>query len=139
MILTNTNLDFSYWAIIIGGLGLFLFGISFMSTSIKRIAGDKLKKIITKCTNNKFLGLFVGCGFTAVIQSSSATTALTIGLVRAGLMTLVQAVAIIIGANIGTTITSFIIAIPFSSYLSLLLFIGAFILLLTTRRKFRNI
>ena len=113
MILFEIN-EVAFWTMTLGGLGLFLFGISSLSTVLKRMASTKLSSLINKISNNRFLGLLVGTGFTAIIQSSSGTSALAIGLVRAGVMTFIQASAIIIGANIGTTITSFIVSIPFA-------------------------
>ena len=123
----------------IAGLGLFLFGIHSISNVLKKMASKKLSKFINKCSSNRFLGLLTGAGFTAAIQSSSATSSLVIGLVRAGVMTFVQAAAIIIGANIGTTITAFIVSIPVAEYVSAIVFVGSLILLLTTRRRWQNI
>jgi len=96
---------------ILGGLGIFLFGINMMSDSLKKIAGAKLKMILEKTTNTPLKGIFVGLFITAIIQSSSATSALVVGLVIAGLMTLPQAVGVIFGANIGTTFTSILISL----------------------------
>ncbi|MBN2300069.1 MAG: Na/Pi cotransporter family protein [Acholeplasmataceae bacterium] len=101
---------------IFGGLALFLFGITLMSDSLKTAAGNRLKSIIEKTTNTPLKGIFVGIILTILIQSSSATTALMIGLLRAGLMTLPQSVGIIMGANIGTTVTAFIIGLPIADY-----------------------
>lgn len=131
--------QFEFWTMILGGLGLFLFGIYSISKVLKRIASNKLSTVISRCSSNPFLGSLVGCGFTAVIQSSSGTSALAIGLVRAGVMSFVQAAAIIIGANVGTTVTAFIVSIPFMEFFPLVLFIGSGILLLTTRRRWTNI
>lgn len=125
--------------ITLAGLGLFLFGIHSISKVLKKIASKKLSKIINKCSSNRFLGCLTGAGFTAAIQSSSATSSLAIGLVRAGVMTFIQAAAIIIGANIGTTITAFIVSIPMAELVSGIVFIGSLILLLTTKRKWENI
>jgi len=127
--------NFAFWATMLGGLGLFLYGISMLSNVLKRGAGQKLRKYITKFTNKPIKGVAAGIGFTAIIQSSSGTTALVIGLVRAGVMLLPQAVAVIIGANIGTTITAFLIAIPFAEYVPAAIFIGALILMLSKRKK----
>jgi len=107
-----------------GGLALFLFGINFMSDSLKKAAGNKLKMIIEKTTNTPFKGILVGILLTVLIQSSSGTTALMIGLVRSGLMTLPQSVGIIMGANIGTTVTAFIIGLPIADYGLYMLFVG---------------
>lgn len=134
------NLDvFPYWVLVICGVSLFLYGITLVSKVLKKMASSKLEAAISKCSKNRFLGFLTGAGFTAVIQSSSGTSALTIGLVRAGIMTLVQAAAIIIGANIGTTITAFIVSIPLMDYLPLLLAVGSVIIMLTTRKKWQNI
>ena len=101
---------------LLGGLGIFLFGIKFMGDGLKLLAGDKLRDLIEKYTSNPIKGAIVGCVTTVAIQSSSGTTALTVGLVRAGLMTLPQAVAVIMGANVGTTITAFLIGLKISNY-----------------------
>lgn len=101
---------------VFGGLALFLFGINLMSDSLRQAAGSKLRLIIDKATSTPLKGIFVGIILTILIQSSSATTALMIGLLRAGLMTLPQSVGVIIGANIGTSATAFIIALPIAKY-----------------------
>ena len=88
-----------------GGLALFLYGMQMMSDGLEAAAGNKMKEILEKITANRFLGVLVGALITAVIQSSSATTVMVVGFVNTGLMTLKQAVWIIMGANIGTTIT----------------------------------
>lgn len=142
MILSNVTISYeqaTFWCMTIAGLGLFLFGIHSISNVLKKMASKKLSKFINKCSSNRFLGLLTGAGFTAAIQSSSATSSLVIGLVRAGVMTFVQAAAIIIGANIGTTITAFIVSIPVADYVSAIVFVGSLILLLTTRRRWQNI
>ncbi|MGM9874284.1 MAG: Na/Pi cotransporter family protein [Bacilli bacterium] len=131
--------EFAFWSMVLGGLGLFLFGILSISSILKRLASKKLSQVINKLSDKPFKGFFVGTIFTAIIQSSSGTSALSIGLVRAGVMTFVQAAAIIIGANVGTTITSFIVSIPFMEYFPLVLFLGSLILLFVTNRKWKNI
>lgn len=95
----------------IGGISLFLFGMNVMSKALEKRAGGKLKKIVKKMTSNKFVGLLTGALVTAVIQSSSATTVMTVGFVNSGLMTLGQAIGVIMGANIGTTVTSWILSL----------------------------
>ena len=90
---------------LLGGLALFLYGMQMMSTGLEAAAGNKMKVILEKLTANRFVGVLVGAGITAVIQSSSATTVMVVGFVNSGMMTLKQAVWIIMGANIGTTIT----------------------------------
>lgn len=114
---------------LIGGLGVFLYGINLMGESLKTLAGDKLKNIIEKLTNNVFMGIMIGMFVTAIIQSSSATTALSISLIRAGLMSMPQAIGIIMGANIGTTITAFLFSFPkISDYSLLIIGIGAILI-----------
>ena len=117
------------WGLFLGGLGLFLFGISLMGDSLKSIAGDKLRTYIDKYTSKPWQGLLIGAVMTAAIQSSSATTAICIGFIRAGLMSLEQSAGIIIGANIGTTITAFLIGLNIDQLSVYLIFIGAAILL----------
>lgn len=95
----------------IGGLGLFLFGMSFMGEGLQKAAGPKMKKLLSVLTSNRFLGVLVGAGVTALIQSSSATTVMVVGFVNAGLMSLKQAVGVIMGANVGTTITAWIVSL----------------------------
>lgn len=97
--------------LIIGGLGIFLYGVHHMGESMKLLAGSQLKKLIEKTTSTPLKGIFMGILVTTLLQTSSGTTALTVGLVRAGLMTLPQAVGIILGANIGTTTTSFLVGL----------------------------
>ena len=109
---------------VFGGLALFLFGINLMSESLKAAAGSKLKSIIEKSTNTPLKGILVGILLTVLIQSSSGTTALATGLLRAGLMTLPQSVGIIMGANIGTTVTAFIIGLPIAKFGHVFLAIG---------------
>lgn len=98
-------------AALLGGLALFLYGMKMMSDGLEQAAGDRLKNILEKLTANRFLGVLVGAGITAVIQSSSATTVMVVGFVNSGIMTLRQAIWIIMGANIGTTITGQLIAL----------------------------
>lgn len=91
---------------LIGGLGMFLYGMNVMGDGLQKAAGEKLKKIIEMLTTNRIMGVLVGTLVTAIIQSSSATTVMTIGFVNAGIMSLQQAVGVIMGANIGTTVTA---------------------------------
>ena len=93
----------------LGGLGLFLYSIKTMGDGLQQAAGDRLRFYIDKYTSNPFFGVLVGIGMTALIQSSSGVTVITVGLVSAGLLTLRQAIGIVMGANIGTTVTSFLI------------------------------
>ena len=96
---------------LLGGLALFLYGMQMMSSGLEAAAGSRMKQILERLTANRFLGVLVGAAITAVIQSSSATTVMVVGFVNAGMMTLNQAVWIIMGANIGTTVTGLLIAL----------------------------
>ena len=127
------------WDLFLCGLGLFLFGIVLMGNGLKSLAGDKLRDFIDKYTSKPIQGMLAGAFITAVIQSSSATTAITIGFIRAGLMSLEQAAGIIIGANIGTTITAFLIGLNISSLAPYAIVIGAFILLFSSNKKAKDI
>ena len=127
------------WGLFLGGLGLFLFGISLMGDSLKSIAGDKLRTYLDKYTSKPWQGLLIGAVMTAAIQSSSATTAICIGFIRAGLMSLEQSAGIIIGANIGTTITAFLIGLNIDQLSVYLIFIGAAILLFSNNKKLHDI
>lgn len=109
---------------LLGGLGLFVFGMNLMSRGIEKVAGNKLRGILEAFTRNKFLGLLVGLFFTAVIQSSSAATVMVVGFVNSGLMTLGEACGIILGANIGTTVTAMLVAFRLSMVAPLFVFAG---------------
>lgn len=109
---------------LLGGLALFLYGMQMMSDGLEDAAGNRMKKILEKLTSNRFLGVAVGAGITAVIQSSSATTVMVVGFVNSGMMTLRQAVWIIMGANIGTTITGQLVALDVGMLAPLLAFVG---------------
>jgi len=108
----------------LGGLALFLYGMTMMSNGLELAAGNKMKAILEKLTSNRFLGVAVGALITALIQSSSATTVMTVGFVNSGLMTLSNAVWVIMGANIGTTITGQLIAIDITAMAPLIAFVG---------------
>ena len=109
---------------LVGGLGLFLYGMNAMSHGLEEAAGNKMQSILEKLTSNKFLGVLVGALITALIQSSSATTVMVVGFVNSGLMTLSGAVWVIMGANIGTTITGQLIALDITAMAPLISFIG---------------
>ena len=108
----------------LGGLGLFLYSIKTMGEGLQQAAGDRLRYYIDKYTSNPFLGVLVGIVVTALIQSSTGVTVITVGLVSAGLLTLRQAIGIIMGANIGTTITGQLIALDVGALAPLIAFIG---------------
>lgn len=126
----------------IGGLGMFLYGMSAMADGLQRFAGNRLQRLLGVLTNNRFLGVLVGAGVTAIIQSSSATTVMVVGFVNAGIINLLQATGIIMGANIGTTITSWIVSmsewgeVMKPEFFAPVLFgIGAFVTLFTKSHK----
>ena len=123
----------------LGGLGLFLYSIKTMGDGLQQAAGDRLRYYIDKYTSNPFFGILVGIGMTALIQSSSGVTVITVGLVSAGLLTLRQAIGIVMGANIGTTVTSFIIGFKLGDYALPMLFIGAVCLFFTKNRSINNV
>lgn len=123
---------------LIGGLGLFLFGMNYMGEGLQKAAGDKMKNILAVLTKNKFLGLIVGTLVTMVIQSSSATTVMTVGFVNAGLMTLHQAIGIIMGANIGTTITGLIVSFSIDKLAPMFIGIGMFMFLVSKKKKYKD-
>lgn len=127
------------WELIIGGFGLFIFGIKFMGDGLKSFAGDKLRDYIDKYTSKPIMGVAIGAIITCLIQSSSATTSISIGLVRSGLMTLEQAAGIIMGANIGTTFTAFLIGLSFEKYALYFVCIGACLYCFTSRKNTRYI
>lgn len=129
---TFADLD---WQSILGGFGLFLFGIKFMGDGLKSYAGDKLRDFIDRYTTKVWMGVLVGIVATILVQSSSASTAITIGFVRAGLMRLDQAVGIILGANIGTTTTAFLVGLKVERYALYFIFIGSMMLLFSKRKK----
>ncbi|WP_178668260.1 Na/Pi cotransporter family protein [uncultured Eubacterium sp.] len=109
---------------LLGGLGLFLFGMKYMSDGLNQVAGNKMQALLEKLTRNRFKGFLLGVVVTAVIQSSSATTVMLMGFLNAGIMDLAQATGVIIGANIGTTITAVLIAIDVSAIAPFCIFVG---------------
>lgn len=120
---------------LLGGLALFLYGMQMMSVNLETAAGSRMKQILEKLTANRLLGVCVGAGITAVIQSSSATTVMVVGFVNSGLMTLKQAVWIIMGANIGTTITGQLIALDIGALAPLITFVGVALVLFVKRKN----
>ncbi|MBO5260309.1 MAG: Na/Pi cotransporter family protein [Agathobacter sp.] len=120
---------------LLGGLALFLYGMQMMSQGLESAAGNKMKQILEKLTSNRFLGVLVGAAITAVIQSSSATTVMVVGFVNSGMMTLNQAVWIIMGANIGTTITGQLIALDVGAIAPFIAFLGVAIVVFMKNEK----
>lgn len=124
---------------LIGGLALFLFGMNSMSDALQKAAGEKMKKILGFLTRNPIMGAFAGALVTAVLQSSSATTVMVIGFVSAGLMSLPQAISVIFGANIGTTMTAQLMAFKISNYIYPIIFIGFMLNFVGKKEKVKNI
>lgn len=122
-----------------GGLAVFIYGMNMMSECLQKAAGEKMKVVLALLTKNPVLGVLAGALTTAVLQSSSATTVMAIGFVSAGLMTLPQAISIIFGANIGTTMTAQIIAFKISDYIFLIIFVGFLISFLSRSERIKNI
>ena len=123
---------------LLGGLALFLYGMQMMSTNLEAAAGSRMKQILERLTANRFLGVLVGAGITAIIQSSSATTVMVVGFVNSQLMTLKQAVWIIMGANIGTTITGQLIALDIGAIAPLIAFVGVALILFVKKKKIQS-
>ncbi len=132
-------MTFTYLMGLLGGLALFLYGMQMMSTGLESAAGNKMKSILEKLTSNRFLGVLVGALITAIIQSSSATTVMVVGFVNSKIMTLTQAVWIIMGANIGTTITGQLIALDVTAIAPLLAFAGVACVVFLKNEKVKNV
>ena len=120
---------------LLGGLGMFLFGIKIMSEGLQKIAGNKIRKIIAALTDNRFIGALVGIAVTAIIQSSGATTVMVVGFVNTGLLSLVQAIGVVLGANIGTTITAQLIAFNIGNFALPAIGLGAGLKLFSKNKK----
>lgn len=129
-------MEMTYILELLGGLALFLYGMQMMSQGLEAAAGNKMKQILEKLTANRFLGVAVGAGITAIIHSSSATTVMVVGFVNSGMMTLQQAVWIIMGANIGTTITGQLIALDVGAIAPLFAFVGVMMVLFLKKQKY---
>ncbi|EQG26942.1 Na/Pi cotransporter family protein [Clostridioides difficile] len=124
---------------LMGGLGLFLYGMNLMGEGLQKSAGTKLKKIIKLLTSNLFMGVLVGTGVTAGIQSSSATTVMVVGFVNAGIMTLKQAIGVIMGANIGTTVTAQLVSFDLTGMAPVALGVGIILYLFGNKPRIKNI
>jgi phosphate:Na+ symporter len=123
----------------VGGLGIFLFGIKYMSDGLQKTAGDKMRGLLEKYTSNPLLGVLVGIVVTILIQTSTGTTVMAIGLISAGLMTLRQGIGVIMGANIGTTMTAFIVGIKIEEYALPIIGVGAFLLFFINKKRVQYI
>ncbi len=134
-ILLNKQLIFG----LMGGLGMFLFGMKIMSEGLQKVAGSRMRKILAALTNNRVVGTLVGIAVTAIIQSSSATTVMVVGFVNAGLMSLTQSIGIVLGANIGTTVTAQLIAFKITKYALPAIGLGAAFKLFSKNKKWSYI
>ena len=134
-ILFNKELIFG----LMGGLGMFLFGMKIMSEGLQKVAGSRMRKILAALTNNRVVGTLVGIAVTAIIQSSSATTVMVVGFVNAGLMSLTQSIGIVLGANIGTTVTAQLIAFKITKYALPAIGLGAGFKLFSRNKKWSYI
>lgn len=124
---------------LLGGLAMFLYGMNSMSDALQKAAGEKMKKVLSFLTKNPLMGALAGALVTAVLQSSSATTVMVIGFVSAGLMNLSQAISVIFGANIGTTMTAQLMAFKISNYIYPIIFVGFMLQFLAKKEKMKNI
>ncbi len=122
---------------VVGGLGIFLLGMKYMSEGMQAVAGSKLRNMISAVTDNRFMACFIGTLITGIVQSSSVTTVMVVGFVNSGFMTLMQAIGVILGANIGTTVTAWIIALNISKFGLPLLGVAAFFFLFSKRERVR--
>lgn len=135
----NTTLDINMIIWLLGGLGLFLYGMKMMGDGLESAAGNKLKFILEKVTSNPISAVAVGAAVTAIIQSSSATTVMVVGFVNSGILNLVQATGIIMGANIGTTVTAFLVTFDVDAMVPILLFVGTVLVLFSRAKKRRDL
>ncbi|MFW6270269.1 MAG: Na/Pi cotransporter family protein [Bacillota bacterium] len=127
--------SFSMLVHLVGSLGLFIYGMKQMSEGLQKVAGRKLRRFLAVLTSNKIMGVLVGTGVTSIIQSSSATTVMVVGFVNAGLMTLLQAIGVIMGANIGTTVTAQLVSFELGDYAFHAIALGGFTYLFASRKK----
>jgi len=124
---------------VIGGLSLFIFGMTYMGNALQKTAGSKLKQILAALTNKRIMGVFVGAVVTMIVQSSSATTVMTVGFVNAGLMNLNQAIGVIMGANIGTTVTAQLVAFKLTDAAPLIIGAGMVLYLIGKKKKTKDV
>lgn len=133
----DVSLFFKIVSQVVGGLGVFLLGMKHMSEGLQAVSGDRLRKMISMVTNNRVMGVIVGLAVTCLVQSSSVTTVMVVGFVNSGIMTLMQAIGVIFGANIGTTITGWILVLKIGKYGLPLLGIAAFFFLFSKKERLR--
>ena len=132
-------MEISNWLSLAGGLALFLFGMTVLSDSLEEAAGSKLKDILEKLTNSKLKAVLVGIGVTAALQSSSAMTVMLIGFMNAGLMNLQRCIWVVMGSNIGTTITAQMIAINVGAIAPVFAVVGVFMHMFASKKKTKTI
>ena len=132
-------MSFNMFLHLFGGIGLLIFGVHQMGEGLQKTAGKRFQKLMELLTTNRFAGVAIGALVTALIQSSSVTTVMIVGFVNAGLMTLTQAIGVIMGANIGTTVTAQLIAFNLTDFALPILGIGSFLLFFTKRKGFVNL
>ena len=135
----NNEFFFSIICTVLGGLGIFLLGMKYMSEGLQAVSGERLRKIISVATDNRIMGMLVGLTITSVVQSSSVTTVMVVGLVNSAMMTLTQAIGVIFGANIGTTVTAWILTLNIAKYGLPLLGLSAFLFLFCKNERMRYI
>ena len=135
----DVGLFFTIAAQVVGGLGIFLLGMKHMSEGLQAVSGDRLRKMISAVTNNRVMGVLVGIAVTCLVQSSSVTTVMVVGFVNSGIMSLMQAIGVIFGANIGTTITGWILVLKIGKYGLPMLGIAAFLFLFSKNERARYI
>ena len=123
----------------VAGLGTFLIGCKLLSDNIELLANNKIKGLFNKSSKSKIVGVGIGATTTAIVQSSSATTVLVVGLVNAGVMSLFQATTVIMGANIGTTVTAFLVSLPIAEIAMLFALIGIFMSMLSKKPVFKTL
>jgi len=122
---------------VVGGLGIFLLGMKYMSEGMQAVAGSKLRKMISAVTDHRIMACFIGTLITGIVQSSSVTTVMVVGFVNSGFMTLMQAIGVILGANIGTTVTAWIIALKIGKFGLPVLGVAAFFFLFSKKERVR--
>ena len=135
----DVSLFFKIASQVVGGLGVFLLGMKYMSEGLQAVSGDRLRKMISAATNNRVMGVVVGLLITCLVQSSSVTTVMVVGFVNSGIMTLMQAIGVIFGANIGTTITGWILVLKIGKFGLPILGIAAFFFLFSKKDRLRYI
>jgi phosphate:Na+ symporter len=136
--MTEIFANFELWTGLLGGLALFLFGMDLLTRALKRVTGDRMRELLARLTENRVRGVLLGAGITAVVQSSSVTTVLLVGFISAGVMTMAQSVAVIMGANIGTTVTAQILAFQITTLALPIITLGVALMLAAQDRVWQE-